>query len=133
MTDWWDLAYCKGAPGDAFFPSEHTPNGYLEARSYCVRCPVQTECMMYAIDNNIEHGMWGGLTPNMRSRMRLELQTMTDANAGHGDKPGTTAGFYRERAAGLTPCAACRDAYNASAIRNRARRKEARNARVRSA
>lgn len=32
----------------------------------------------------------------------------------HGDAPGTTRGFHRERRAGVEPCLACREAHRAA-------------------
>jgi WhiB family redox-sensing transcriptional regulator len=32
----------------------------------CRRCPVATECLVEALDNRIEYGVWGGLTERER-------------------------------------------------------------------
>jgi WhiB family redox-sensing transcriptional regulator len=38
------------------------------AKEVCGACDVQQECLMYAIDNVIEHGLFGGLSPEGRKR-----------------------------------------------------------------
>jgi WhiB family transcriptional regulator, redox-sensing transcriptional regulator len=32
----------------------------------CRRCPVATNCLLEALDNRIEYGVWGGLTERER-------------------------------------------------------------------
>lgn len=38
------------------------------ARSYCFGCPVQTECLVYALHGDEDFGIWGGFTPEERRR-----------------------------------------------------------------
>lgn len=37
----------------------------MEAKSICLRCPVQADCFQYALDAN-EHGVWGATTRDER-------------------------------------------------------------------
>lgn len=120
-----NLAACKGAPLDAFFPVGTDPNGYAKAIQYCARCPVAAECLQYALDTGSDDGMYGGTTPADRRLIRRGMARASNFGAGHGDKGGTPAGYYRERAAGLTPCDDCREAYNARAREKRAKVKVA--------
>ncbi|MBA3983089.1 MAG: WhiB family transcriptional regulator, partial [Acidimicrobiia bacterium] len=43
----------------------------------CATCPVSAPCLEYALDNRIEHGVWGGHSERSRRRIlkgrRLEL------------------------------------------------------------
>lgn len=39
------------------------------AREICYRCPVNVECLDWALDNE-EYGMWGGVAARDRARMR---------------------------------------------------------------
>jgi WhiB family redox-sensing transcriptional regulator len=63
---WMINAECRGAAFDLFFPETMTDSGAATAVSMCNRCPVQDDCARYAIINNIEYGIWGGLSPRAR-------------------------------------------------------------------
>lgn len=66
--DWMTLAACRGARRDLFFPDEfELPDPSAIAK--CAGCVVRNECLQYAIDNDIEFGIWGGLTEQQRSNI----------------------------------------------------------------
>jgi len=71
------LAKCNKEKIDTnfFFPED--PAGTNEAIRYCQDCPVKTPCGQYAIDNNILHGVWGGLSVRTRRKMRSQLRYKT--------------------------------------------------------
>ena len=70
MTDWLDRAACDGLDVALFFPEEgENPTTALEV---CKACPVRHDCLDEAIRNNETHGVWGGLTPRQRQRIRWE-------------------------------------------------------------
>jgi hypothetical protein len=65
---WMDRALCAQTDPQLFFPeSSANPN---EAKRICSSCPVQTECLTYAIEQNDPNGVWGGLGPRERKRLR---------------------------------------------------------------
>jgi hypothetical protein len=73
-TDWMRWANCKGADPDLFHPERGQSKGsVLKAKEYCNKCGVYKACMRFAIRNNIEHGIWGGLTPAERRRTPEEI------------------------------------------------------------
>ncbi len=37
-----------------------------KAKQVCAGCPVRTECLAEALDNQIEWGVWGGMTERER-------------------------------------------------------------------
>lgn len=41
-----------------------------KCRSICEQCPVIEECGRYAIENNEQHGIWGGMTAHERVNIR---------------------------------------------------------------
>lgn len=41
----------------------------VRARRVCEQCPVQAECLEYAIDGRIVDGVWGGTDGAERSRL----------------------------------------------------------------
>ncbi len=64
---WCDQAACKGAPLSVFFPDD---DDYRVARQVCGQCPVREPCLDEAQRGLIDHGMFGGLTPNERRAAR---------------------------------------------------------------
>lgn len=66
---WHAQALCKGAT-DVFFPDRGKNNDIRYAKRICSKCPVQQDCMNYAIKNNIKHGIWGGLAYKERLKVK---------------------------------------------------------------
>ena len=64
MADWTSRARCRGSDADAFFVRS-LPEA-REALKYCKRCPVQQDCLDYAVEEGIDLGVWGGLTERQR-------------------------------------------------------------------
>lgn len=76
MSDEWrDLAACKDMPPDVFFPEKGQPAA--RAKAVCARCPVRSECLEYALNHEMKHGVWGGYSERelrvMRGRHRYRL------------------------------------------------------------
>ena len=65
-TRWMRHALCRGNDDVDFFPDSFTSIVAAKAISLCNRCPVQDACAKYAIVNDIEYGIWGGLSPRAR-------------------------------------------------------------------
>lgn len=64
---WMDYAACVGADQSIFFADTGGWHARHEkAREYCGKCIVYKNCMKFAIDNQIEYGIWGGLSPSQR-------------------------------------------------------------------
>lgn len=64
---------CMTVGGDLFFNDDDKGQGetrYKEAKSLCKQCPIQRECLTYALENEELHGVWGGLAPKERQRLR---------------------------------------------------------------
>lgn len=120
----WSKAACIGADTNIFFPRQHESDGYTEARALCRDCPIIFECGKYACDEQIEHGMWGGLTQTERSVPITRARLKAKFEGYHGDMKGTKTGYYRERKARVEPCQECREAYNADCAERWRARKE---------
>lgn len=41
---------------------------YRHVQRTCYECPVQVECLRYALENDQKLGVWGGLTESQRKR-----------------------------------------------------------------
>lgn len=64
---WMTQSLCAQSDPEAFFPDK---GGSVRAvTAICSRCPVAQECLEFAIDNDIQHGIWGGLSTHARRRL----------------------------------------------------------------
>jgi len=62
---------CQTSDPDAWFPEGGSPNPNLHpAIKLCKVCPVMTLCLQYALINNEQHGIWGGMNSRQRARLR---------------------------------------------------------------
>jgi WhiB family transcriptional regulator, redox-sensing transcriptional regulator len=64
---WMATAVCREHRPEVFFPTDGA--GVERAQRICVTCPVREECLEYAIQNRIEHGVWGGASERARRRI----------------------------------------------------------------
>lgn len=69
---WIAKAACAGEPTDLFFPEDDVATEL--ARSICGGCNVRAECINYAVEIPSLDGIWGGLTCDERTRLRLGRQ-----------------------------------------------------------
>lgn len=64
----WDGAACRSAADVDWFANRADPGGRHEiksARGVCARCPIQVQCLTWALTNETA-GVWGGLSENER-------------------------------------------------------------------
>jgi len=65
MTEWRERAACSGSPEpDLWFSAPTETADRWEALSICRTCTVQTECLDYALTEQMPFGIWGGMTPD---------------------------------------------------------------------
>lgn len=64
---WMLHSSCRGADTREFFPSNGL--GVEAAQRICEGCPVQEQCLEYALENRIEQGVWGGASERERRRI----------------------------------------------------------------
>ena len=58
---------------DLFFPAVGAPiTERIEA--LCLSCPVNDDCLEYAIKENIKIGWWGGIPPRGRRKLRRYMR-----------------------------------------------------------
>lgn len=65
---WMDRAACRGEDINIFFVER--VEDVRPALQICDDCPVQEECLDYALVHNIQVGVWGGLSARQRRRLR---------------------------------------------------------------
>ena len=66
-TEWMNRGKCRDASWNVFFPRDGT--GVIVAKKICATCPVVRECLDYALEDHIDHGVWGGCSERERVRM----------------------------------------------------------------
>jgi WhiB family redox-sensing transcriptional regulator len=72
-TDWRAAAACLSADPDLFFPIATGGTAEGEASSalrICARCTVRKQCLDFAMRTGETQGIWGGTTPDQRTRVR---------------------------------------------------------------
>jgi len=61
--DWASRGACRSTDPDTLFVQGAAQN---RVKTVCMSCPVRTECLAEALDNQIEWGVWGGMTERER-------------------------------------------------------------------
>lgn len=72
---WPALGACRQGDPDALFVQGAAQN---KAKLVCGGCPVRAECLADALDNQVEFGVWGGMTERERRallRRRPEVKS----------------------------------------------------------
>jgi WhiB family redox-sensing transcriptional regulator len=60
---WASLAKCRFTESDELFVDGAAQT---RAKRLCDECPVLAECLAEALDNNLQWGIWGGMTERER-------------------------------------------------------------------
>ncbi len=71
--DWRSRAECLNEDPELFFPIGNTGPAVAQvaqAKAVCGRCPVQEVCLQWAIANNQDSGVWGGMSEEERRAMK---------------------------------------------------------------
>lgn len=71
--DWRSKAACLGVDPELFFPIGNTGPAIAqaaEAKLVCTQCSVTEVCLQWAIDNNQDAGVWGGLAEDERRSLK---------------------------------------------------------------
>jgi WhiB family redox-sensing transcriptional regulator len=66
-SEWMTRGKCRELDPALFFPSDGV--GVQVAQRTCAECPVKAECLEYALDHRIDHGVWGGASERERRRL----------------------------------------------------------------
>jgi WhiB family transcriptional regulator, redox-sensing transcriptional regulator len=87
--NWREDVACRDADPDLFFPIGTTGAALRqmeEAKRICRACPVQTQCLAWALGNGIADGVWGATTPDERRVIRSPTRRTTNSKADGDDK-----------------------------------------------
>jgi WhiB family redox-sensing transcriptional regulator len=69
-SQWREYALCSQTNPTAFFPEKG--GSTKDAKKVCANCVVKSECLAYAIENDIRFGIWGGRSERERRRIKAE-------------------------------------------------------------
>ncbi len=70
---WRERAKCLTEDPDLFFPIGTSMSASFQltrAKKVCSECEVRLPCLQWAIDQGIEHGVWGGLSEDERRSLK---------------------------------------------------------------
>lgn len=65
-SDWAKRGNCREGHLDDLFVTGAEQN---VAKRVCSGCPVRLECLVEALDNRIDFGVWGGMTERERRKL----------------------------------------------------------------
>ena len=80
---WMAKAACRGSDEVSFFNDHYNNNSKIkkikeaEARALCGRCPVQPDCLEYAVVTVQQSGIWGGTDEDERIQIRRSRREMS--------------------------------------------------------
>jgi len=117
---WMDRAPCKGQL-DVMFDGDKA-DGTDEAKAICAACPYAEPCLRFAVEHGMIFGVWGGVGPATRRKMRRGTLRPPRKVA----ECGTVGGYARHRETLMEqPCDPCREAWNAYRRQRRAETRKA--------
>lgn len=67
IGNWTADAVCARTDPEAFFPDVGGSN--RQAKALCDTCPAKAPCLAWALEHNIQFGIWGGASREDRQRM----------------------------------------------------------------
>lgn len=71
--DWRSKAACLSVDPELFFPIGNTGPAIAqaaEAKLVCAKCDVEEVCLRWAIENNQDAGVWGGMSEEERRSLK---------------------------------------------------------------
>lgn len=70
---WRQDAACRGSDPDGWHPRRFDAETEQAAKAICDQCPVRTNCLAEALEQNETRGIWGGLSETERRFLRRNL------------------------------------------------------------
>ena len=74
-TDWMSEGKCRDLSPTIFFTSDGI--GVQVAQRICAECPVADACLQYALDQRVDHGVWGGTSERERRRLARQRRHLS--------------------------------------------------------
>lgn len=80
-TGWQDRAACTERTDLTWFPdAQGTSKSQMAAIEVCRTCPVELDCLRYAVANGENYGIWGGMTTDQRTNLRRDRRRYAALN-----------------------------------------------------
>ena len=76
-ASWRQSAACRSYDPGLFFPIGKAGRARAEiqqAKAVCAACPVQAECLTFALETHQAYGIWGGRDADERRTLRRQQQ-----------------------------------------------------------
>lgn len=79
QPDWMERGACRDTDTpELWYPP---PGGStLPARQVCTACPVQQQCLNFALSHQEVHGVWGGVSERKRATLAKQRHARVDAS-----------------------------------------------------
>lgn len=75
VDNWRQNAACRGQDPNDYIPEKQNKKDTKHYdKTTCASCPVQTQCLDYALANRAKKGLWGGTTPKQREKMYSQYE-----------------------------------------------------------
>lgn len=65
---WMREGACRSVDPAVFFPERGA--SVSQAKATCAGCTVRSQCLAYAVERSIRHGVWGGMSERQRRKLR---------------------------------------------------------------
>lgn len=99
-----DALCAQVSRGDEWFDDDLKIQNF--AKAVCRLCPVQTECLNFALRTGQRFGVWGGVSASRFAALRADRGITVRLRAPHG----TAARYKQHYRDGETPCERCKSA-----------------------
>jgi WhiB family redox-sensing transcriptional regulator len=76
LMTWYQQARCNRYDPEIFFDTRKRSE--RRAKAICSKCPVQLECLSFAVQSGTEFGIWGGLNADERRMLALRSRAPID-------------------------------------------------------
>ena len=86
---WQEDAACRSTDIELFFSVEDEDQ--RAALEHCRNCPVQQECLQYAIENREMYGIWGGMQESERRSIIRDMRRRERENRERRKQQSTAA------------------------------------------
>lgn len=71
--EWMVRAACRGMPTNIFYEFDRHDNKIEDVKTFCVlACSVREQCLLWALYIPETDGVWGGLSPDERAKLRKD-------------------------------------------------------------